>query len=610
MQEYEREVELYDYIEVLLKYKWIILVATLVCGGIGWVLRPAPTPPLYEADAVLMVKNLPSTQVGQQAEIPTGTQTSGFYNSLALADDLKQALIDSLDLNMSVVAMDGILGVQVLDPGVRLTVRTHDPDLPIKLVNKWAQLFVERNGDLNGEVAETYYEWVKNQYNATRDTLIKTESAINRLSTQADIEYFQLQKATLDTMAIQLHQAMVESDSRLKQNILELEEIEYLLQTSDASLNNIDSEVQKEDLDRIRTAVDRLDSQLRIELSNYDKEHQVNRIRQTVEIAGLDSLKAGLDSLKREINIIERELMNHEPVLLGGGGSNPTYIKISDQLALMRMKYQSTKLQSRLSSTSKSPENPLIQQSIDEAFSILQYRKEIVERYQATRDRLKTQESELLAQQDNNIDHYSRYIAARDSLISENKILHLRTKSRRTRLKEIQSEISDIRNKLSDNLYQQQRLQRDQESFNHTLAEFLKTARRSAHRPRESRRRYPRLNTRATSQANPPRTRSPQSNRRRRRGFPTLVYLVLVGRIHTQSAAEAALRAKVAYKYSAFHMRSSEYLHTMPKNLVLVGWAGIMAAATKCQQKRDRAWRKAVAMLYFRTFLSTAFPAP
>ena len=467
MQEYEREVELYDYIEVLLKYKWIILVATLVCGGIGWVLRPAPTPPLYEADAVLMVKNLPSTQVGQQAEIPTGTQTSGFYNSLALADDLKQALIDSLDLNMSVVAMDGILGVQVLDPGVRLTVRTHDPDLPIKLVNKWAQLFVERNGDLNGEVAETYYEWVKNQYNATRDTLIKTESAINRLSTQADIEYFQLQKATLDTMAIQLHQAMVESDSRLKQNILELEEIEYLLQTSDASLNNIDSEVQKEDLDRIRTAVDRLDSQLRIELSNYDKEHQVNRIRQTVEIAGLDSLK-------REINIIERELMNHEPVLLGGGGSNPTYIKISDQLALMRMKYQSTKLQSRLSSTSKSPENPLIQQSIDEAFSILQYRKEIVERYQATRDRLKTQKSELLAQQDNNIDHYSRYIAARDSLISENKILHLRTKSRRTRLKEIQSEISDIRNKLSDNLYQQQRLQRDQESFNHTLASFSK----------------------------------------------------------------------------------------------------------------------------------------
>ena len=166
--------------------------------------------------------------------------------------------------------------------------------------------------------------------------------------------------------------------------------------------------------------------------------------------------------------------MNHEPVLLGGGGSNPTYIKISDQLALMRMKYQSTKLQSRLSSTSKSPENPLIQQSIDEAFSILQYRKEIVERYQATRDRLKTQESELLAQQDNNIDHYSRYIAARDSLISENKILHLRTKSRRTRLKEIQSEISDIRNKLSDNLYQQQRLQRDQESFNHTLASFSK----------------------------------------------------------------------------------------------------------------------------------------
>lgn len=467
MREYEREVELYDYIEVLLKYKWFILVATLVFGGIGWIMRPAPTPPLYEADAVLMVKNLPSTNANNQLADTPNTQSSGFFQTLALADDLKQALIDSLELEkkgISLVSMDQLLQVQVLDPGVRLIVKSHNRSLPILIVNKWAKLFVERNGDLNGEVAETYYEWVENQYNATRDTLIKTESAINQLSTQADIEYFQLQKATLDTMAIQLHQKMVESDSRLKQNKLELEEIEYLLQTSDASLSSIDSEVQKKDLDRIRAAVATLDRQLSIELSNYDKEHQVNRIRQTVEIAGLDSLK-------REINIVERELTNHEPVI-GEGGSNPTYIKLSDQLSLMRMKYQSTKLQSRISSTSESAENPLIQQSIDEAFSILQYREEILERYQATRDRLKKQESELLAQQNNNIDHYSRYVAARDSLISENKILYLRTKSRRTRLKEIQSEISNLRNRLSDNLYQQQRLQRDRESFSQTLASF------------------------------------------------------------------------------------------------------------------------------------------
>ena len=38
MSQYEREIELYDYIEVLLTYKWFILAATLLCGGAGWFL--------------------------------------------------------------------------------------------------------------------------------------------------------------------------------------------------------------------------------------------------------------------------------------------------------------------------------------------------------------------------------------------------------------------------------------------------------------------------------------------------------------------------------------------------------------------------------------------
>ena len=98
MNEYEREIELYDYIEVLLKYKWFILVATLFCGGLGWIMKPKAPPPLYEADAVLIIKNL-SLQQGsstQTAGLPATTQSSGFYEALALADDLKQALIDSL----------------------------------------------------------------------------------------------------------------------------------------------------------------------------------------------------------------------------------------------------------------------------------------------------------------------------------------------------------------------------------------------------------------------------------------------------------------------------------------------------------------------------------
>ena len=464
MPEYEREVELYDYIEVLLKYKWLILVATLVCGGIGWVLRPAPTPPLYEADAVLMVKSLPSTQAGQQAEIPTGSQTSGFYNSLALADDLKQALIDSLDLNMSVVAMDGILGVQVLDPGVRLTVRSHDPELPIKLVNKWAQLFVERNGDLNGEVAGTYYNYVESQYNATRDTLLKTESELRKKNDQSNVESLKLKQATLDTTATNIYREMVELDNRSKQNSLELEEITYLQQSINQSLSSVSKTTKREDLDRVQLAMSNVDSLLKIQLLEFDKKYSVDAIRQRVEVAGIDSIRKKMD-------VIEDELKNHDPIL--GGEPNPTYITLSEELSILRMKYQSARYQNNKVTASTDAEKNN-KRSVEEAFAILQRREEIVKRSQLMKEILKKQESKLLELQDRDIGNYVSYITAKDSLISENQIIQLRLKSRSKRLQELQREIDDVKNKLSNNTDQLQRLARDRDIFNQTLSRFSK----------------------------------------------------------------------------------------------------------------------------------------
>ena len=137
MSQYEREIELYDYIEVLLKYKWFILAATLLCGGAGWFLRSEAPPPVYEAGVVLMIKQMPSQQTDGQQQV-TSTQSSGFYETLARDDGLKQALADSvrsltdsLGLGLSLTTLDGILQVEILDPGVKLTVRHPNPHLPI-----------------------------------------------------------------------------------------------------------------------------------------------------------------------------------------------------------------------------------------------------------------------------------------------------------------------------------------------------------------------------------------------------------------------------------------------------------------------------------------------
>ncbi|MDP6702875.1 MAG: Wzz/FepE/Etk N-terminal domain-containing protein, partial [Candidatus Latescibacteria bacterium] len=176
MGEYEREIELYDYIEVLLKYKWLILIATLACGSLGWLLKPTAPPPLYEADIVLMVKELSSQQEGTDQAV--AGQSSGFYETLARDDGLKQAVLDSigpllarLNINLTLTAMDGLLSVAVLDPGIKLTVHHSHPDLPIPLVSAWANLFVARNSDLNSEEGGRYYDYVEQQYRTVNDRL-------------------------------------------------------------------------------------------------------------------------------------------------------------------------------------------------------------------------------------------------------------------------------------------------------------------------------------------------------------------------------------------------------------------------------------------------------
>ena len=54
VEEYEREVELIDYIEVLLKRKWLIIGGTLLCAVVTG-LSVLSSPRLYEARALIVV---------------------------------------------------------------------------------------------------------------------------------------------------------------------------------------------------------------------------------------------------------------------------------------------------------------------------------------------------------------------------------------------------------------------------------------------------------------------------------------------------------------------------------------------------------------------------
>ena len=229
MNQYKGEIELYDYIEVLLKYRWFIFAMTLLCGGAGWFLRSEVPPPVYEADVVLMIKQMPSQQTDGQQQV-TNSQSSGFYETLARDDGLKQALVDSLKaltdslgISLSLTSMDGILQVEILDPGVKLTVRHPNPHLPIPLVNTWASLFVARNSDLSSEEGSRYYDYVESQYQATRHHLDSLEVKLHAFENDNQISFLKMQQSMLDTTAIKLYRDLFILESALQDTVIEIQ---------------------------------------------------------------------------------------------------------------------------------------------------------------------------------------------------------------------------------------------------------------------------------------------------------------------------------------------------------------------------------------------------
>ena len=211
-QEYEQEVELIDYIEVLLKRRTLIVLITLLsAAGIGILsLTQART---YESNALVVVSQPIASARMTGGDDPSGVmpgseiQVSGLsastYEALATGDELIAALRDSLlatdlpaeaieflrDLKIEEVAQ-GLLSAELVketekaeSPLLSFRATSSVQGLPVPLVNRWVELFKERHRGLSANVADDYYQWVQGQYDITKISLERAEDALRVLTT-------------------------------------------------------------------------------------------------------------------------------------------------------------------------------------------------------------------------------------------------------------------------------------------------------------------------------------------------------------------------------------------------------------------------------------------
>ncbi|MDA0748678.1 MAG: Wzz/FepE/Etk N-terminal domain-containing protein [bacterium] len=236
----EQEIDLSDYIRVILKRKWFIFIGTAICT-LAALLLNALQPPVdvYEARASLLL--IPPAFKTELTQAPFSMEV---YKALAKAQDLEQAIIDTLRLEdaagspLNISALDGLLKPEILSQSttyssmVNLVVTSADTAAlpPVRLANTWAELFVKKNSGINSREAIGSYEFIRDQYETARTNLHAAEDTLRALDEQHDLGFMKNELGPKQARLAQYHTAHVNSLLDLKSQTLALQNLQQKLQ--------------------------------------------------------------------------------------------------------------------------------------------------------------------------------------------------------------------------------------------------------------------------------------------------------------------------------------------------------------------------------------------
>ena len=348
MAEYEREVELIDYIEVVLKRKWLILLGTLACM-VGGMLHGRSAPHLYETSALLFVSDANRQGGVADTEVQTPGLDVNFYRSVATADEIKLAvneyrdhLVDSLGIETAGVS----LSANIVDKtGIRLTATSRSRQLTVPIVHAWTDTFIARTTVLTATENARYLEFVDKQRRAFGAKLAAADSALENFEKEQRIVFLEQRRTAYEDQIATLQSDAIRTEIELRQMegellrvrhitaaveidgipvfLLEPEAIEGLSRDSLSrqARRPVDNLAQAERVGRLRRdAVMEFESSL----LDFDRGRGYSRVKQEVQqlehaILAYTEESRGAEesriSALAEIEGLEGELAKHEPVV-------------------------------------------------------------------------------------------------------------------------------------------------------------------------------------------------------------------------------------------------------------------------------------------------------
>jgi len=294
----ETEVDVVDFIKVLIKWRWLILGGTLLCFVGAFIYGrffTSPAQSAFEAKAsVLLIPPTIKSEFLPNFSVEV-------YQILAKSPDLVEALIVKTQLEdtngerLTVATLTDLLTTNVSSPGstpIVLDFVVTSSDLfridPVLVVNTWAELFAERyQGISSNEVTGSYID-IQNQYDIAYHNLTTLEDSLRVFE----------RKNRTDALTIELniknekHQEFQKNYLALQQRLRELEQKRRVLSQFIQIMENSEGKWVG-DFTVTETKPD---------------EGYANASRELVNIySSVISLRNRLDDLKRDLQTFEME---------------------------------------------------------------------------------------------------------------------------------------------------------------------------------------------------------------------------------------------------------------------------------------------------------------
>jgi capsular exopolysaccharide synthesis family protein len=198
--------DLRHYIIILRHWAWLLVLASVLVGGVAYFLTKRMTP-VYQASTTMLINEAPSTRSTDYTSIMTSERLAQTYAQLITTQPVLDDVVNRLQLGIIASELKGMINVSPVQDTQLLLVKVKDtiPVRAAEIANTLVAVFIEYN---NARQAERFSD-SKNSLEAQKADVEKQIQQINEsLAALSNIEENHAERDRLEGLQAQYQQTL------------------------------------------------------------------------------------------------------------------------------------------------------------------------------------------------------------------------------------------------------------------------------------------------------------------------------------------------------------------------------------------------------------------